>query len=65
MKKGICRPGDIVHHIIELTPENINDPNITLCFDNLRLVCRDCHAKEHSQRDRRYLIDSDGRIILK
>ena len=65
MKKGIYKPGEVVHHIIEITPMNIDDPNITLSFDNLRLVCRDCHAQEHSQRGRRYIIDDDGRIILK
>lgn len=37
--------GEIVHHKTPLTPDNINDPNISLNFDNLRLVCRKCHAK--------------------
>ena len=53
-KYGLCercgRPGDIVHHKIHLNPSNINDPNITLNFDNLELVCQDCHNKEHSAR---------------
>ncbi len=35
--------GDQVHHIIEITPENINDPNITLNEDNLTLLCDACH----------------------
>lgn len=65
LAKGLYTPGEIVHHIINLTPENINDPNITLNFDNLRLVCRRCHAEEHKQRDRRYLIGEDGRLYLK
>lgn len=51
---GICercgKPGEIVHHKIYLTPENINDPNITLSFDNLELLCQDCHNKEHSTK---------------
>lgn len=48
---GLCRrcgkPGEIVHHIVYLTPENINDPSISLNIDNLETLCRDCHAAEH------------------
>lgn len=40
-------PAEIVHHIIWLTPKNINDPNITLGEDNLTPVCRECHAIIH------------------
>lgn len=44
-----CRehPAEIVHHIIWLTPKNINDPDITLGENNLTPVCRECHAKIH------------------
>ena len=46
-KFGICEkcgnPGEEVHHIIALTPDNINDPNVTLNWDNLMLLCRSCH----------------------
>lgn len=41
------QPAAIVHHIIWLTPKNINDPNITLGEKNLLPVCRECHAKIH------------------
>ena len=47
LSKGILKPGEIVHHKIELTPENIDDPRISLSFDNLEMVCRDCHAELH------------------
>lgn len=63
LDKGIYKPGEIVHHITELTPENINNPEIALAWDNLRLVCRDCHAEEHG-RKKRYKVDEFGRIIL-
>lgn len=33
------RPGAIVHHKEHLTPQNINDPDITLSEDNLELLC--------------------------
>lgn len=39
--------GKIVHHKIILTPKNINDTNITLNWNNLELLCQDCHNKEH------------------
>lgn len=44
--------GDQVHHIIEITPNNINDPNITLNEDNLQLLCEECHnAKRRIDKD--------------
>ena len=65
-KKGIIKPGEIVHHKVHLTPENINDPNITLSFDNLELVCRECHSEIHelNQRKRRYKLDELGRVVF-
>lgn len=45
---GLCqkcgKPGYIVDHIIELTPENINDPEISLNLDNLQYLCLSCHT---------------------
>lgn len=65
MAKGIYRPGKIVHHRKHLTPENINNPNIALGFDNLKLVCQDCHAAEHAKdKGLRYSFDADGNLIL-
>ena len=60
-------PAEIVHHKIELTPDNIDNPKITLGFDNLEAVCRDCHASIHqfAQRKRRYIILEDGRVMAK
>ena len=37
----------IVHHIQYITPQNIQDPNITLSWDNLQALCIDCHNAEH------------------
>lgn len=62
MERGIYRAGEIVHHKIHLTPENINDPSITLSFDNLKLVCRDCHAVEHKP-EKRYKFDELGKLV--
>lgn len=44
----ICgAPADEVHHMIHLNPSNINDPEITLSFDNLQALCRQCHIDQH------------------
>ena len=40
----------IVHHKIYLTPKNINDPEVTLAWDNLEVLCQDCHNKEHMSK---------------
>lgn len=59
--------GEIVHHKIHVTAETIDDPSVTLNPDNLELVCRLCHAKEHPEMyghdERRYKIE-DGVLIL-
>ena len=48
---GLCERcaagGKIVHHKVYLSEQNIHDPNITLCHDNLELLCQDCHNREH------------------
>lgn len=61
--KGLIVPGEIVHHKIHLTPANVDDPKIALNFDNLQLVCRDCHAEIH-KRKKRYKVDEYGRVYV-
>lgn len=64
LAKGIYTPGKVVHHIKHLTPANINDERVTLSFDNLRLVCQDCHAEEHKNAVKlRYRFDEQGNVI--
>lgn len=64
LAKGLYNAGQIVHHKIYITPDNINDPTIALNWDNLELVCRECHSAEHERRKRRYRLDDLGRVIL-
>ena len=66
LKRGIYKPGIIVHHVINLTPENIEQPSITLNPDNLELLCRDCHAEIHKARarGRNYYIGENGAVIV-
>ena len=63
-KEGKIVPGVIVHHKIYLTPENVNEPRITLNFDNLELLCEACHNKEHFKErvESRYKVNADGTI---
>ena len=55
-KYNICercgKPGDIVHHKIYLSPRNINNPEISLNWNNLELVCIDCHNDEHIKKEK-------------
>ena len=62
LAKGMYRPGEIVHHKVHITPDNINDASVTLNPDNLELLCRDCHALVHKP-SRRFKVDELGRVI--
>ena len=63
LARGIYKPGEIVHHKVHITPENINDPTVTLDWRNLQLVCRDCHAEIHGdKRPTRWKVDEAGRV---
>lgn len=56
-----------VHHIIELTPDNINDTNISLNPDNLVALCHTCHTKitHGSTGDVRtgFAFDENGNVV--
>ena len=39
----------VAHHIKELTPQNINDANISLNPANIKIICRKCHDKAHDR----------------
>lgn len=47
LESGRYTPGYIVHHKQEITPMNINDPDITLNHDNFLYVCMECHNYIH------------------
>lgn len=71
MKRGLCEeclklgkivPAEEVHHKIFLTPGNINDPSVTLNYDNLICLCREHHRQAHGKKELRYTIDEYGRV---
>lgn len=50
LKAGKYVLGNEVHHKIYLSPDNINNPDITLNWENLELLCATCHSKEHNEK---------------
>lgn len=71
---GLCErchqvPGKILHHKVELSPDNITDPDITLGHGNLMYVCHNCHNEIHGgkadmpERMTRYCFDSFGNPV--
>lgn len=63
LQAGLYEPGEIVHHKIHLTPENIRDLDVALNWANLELVCRKCHAEEHGKKRKRYDLDENGMVV--
>lgn len=72
-KRGLCEKcyekgehtlGEELHHKIWLTPNNINNKDVTLNHNNLILLCFECHQKEHGKRKhKQYEFDSEGNIV--
>ena len=62
MQKGLIEPAVHVHHRKPITPENVNDPHITLDRSNLMALCAECHAEQH--RTKRWRCDAMGRVQL-
>lgn len=71
---GLCescheRPGCIVHHKIELTPYNINNPDISLGHSNLKYDCIECHNQENGRGSHevpglvQYVFGVNGEVI--
>ena len=67
MKRGIYKPAKEVHHIEELTPENIYRPEISLSLNNLVALWKECHAARHNEKEKekRYFFGKNGEIILR
>ena len=71
---GVCeecrqQQGYIVHHEITLTPDNINNPNISLSHQHMKYVCKDCHDKYeghgvgHKKAEPLCIFDENGQPI--
>lgn len=66
LANGIITPGYIVHHKCYIDQWNVNDPSVTLNWDNLEYLCLDCHNKEHFKEKvpSRYKVNSDGSVEI-
>ena len=62
LSKGLIEPAVEVHHKVPLTPENINDPKISLNWANLMCLCEDCHDEQH--RKKRWRCLPNGHVVL-
>lgn len=72
LSKGIIKAGTEVHHIKRLTLENVNNPQIATNYDNLELLCYECHHAEHyadaveRNSKRRYMVDKQtGKVYVR
>ena len=57
--------GEELHHKIFLRPTNIKNPEITLNHENLILLCKDCHFKEHKEAILKGFNKSKRKKVLK
>lgn len=68
LERGIVRPGHILHHVITLTPQNINDPEVALNWEHLKFECQECHNKEHFETNEvireGLMFDGNGDVVL-
>lgn len=65
-EQGKLVPAKVVHHKTHLTPENIDDPHITLAFSNFQRLCQDCHAAVHTGgQESRIAFDEHGNVVWK
>ena len=60
--RGEVTAGAEVHHKKRLNKYNITDPNITLNYDNLELLCERCHQIEHGKQEVR--TDANGHVEI-
>jgi len=55
--------GQEVHHMVRLNIENVKDASISINQENLELLCKDCHNKEHDRFKSIQEFDDDGNLI--
>ena len=72
LRHGICercgkKNANIVHHKQYLNDERLKDTDYTLNFENLELLCIDCHNREHFEKfsptQEGLMFDANGQLI--
>lgn len=69
LKRGIIEPGSKdrpleVHHKTPLTADNVQDPEISLNWEQLELLCKTCHDEERERKTKRWKIDKNGKVVV-
>lgn len=68
-REGTESPATVAHHKIYLTRSNINDPDISMNWNNLEALCREHHYQEHHRRassiltESGYFFDANGQLV--
>jgi len=52
-----------VHHIQRLNLDNVKDASVSINPENLELLCRECHNKEHKRFYKEKQFDEEGNYI--
>ncbi len=52
-----------VHHIQRLNVDNVKDASVSINPENLELLCRECHNKEHKRFSKEKQFDEEGNLI--
>jgi 5-methylcytosine-specific restriction endonuclease McrA len=64
---GLCERcggiGQEVHHRQRVTVDNLDDTSVSLHPENLELLCRDCHNKEHKRFSKEVKFDEEGNMF--
>jgi len=64
---GLCERcgaiGEEVHHIVRLNSDNVMDASVSINPENLVLLCKDCHNKEHQRFSKEMMFDDEGNPI--
>ena len=55
--------GQEVHHIVRLNVNNVSDAGVSVNQDNLELLCKDCHNKEHNRFNKVKKFDENGQLM--
>lgn len=68
LARGEITPAVMVHHIVELSPANVNDPDIATKPDNLVSLCDRCHKQVHGwirqgATRQGFGFDADGNLV--
>lgn len=52
-----------VHHVQRIKADNVKNTSVSINPDNLELLCRECHNKEHKRFSKEKQFDEEGNYI--